>query len=144
MTVMEICVPDEIEVVRLVSASLPGLDFHFSCPHPKIVLLKNLVDISNTGWAQMLILGKQPRCVHLFRSPDEKTCGQLDDSSLDERIDVFDMPTKRRIPLKAMLVPVLGHNPFTRSNKTTYLIHDVIAYLNELLLTGAVLFSKIS
>jgi hypothetical protein len=109
-----------------------------------IVLVKNLPDIGNTDLAQMLILRKQQRCVHLFHSPLEKTLSKLDDGPLDERIDAFDMPTKRFMRLKAMSVPVLNCNPFARANTMTHPFRNSIEYLKELLLTGAVLFNKIS
>lgn len=90
------------------------------------------------------MLGKQQRCLDLFHSPLQKTLTQLDDSNLDERINAFGMPTKRTMSLKRMPMPVLSHNPLTRAKATTHPIRHFIAHLNELLLTGASLFNKIS
>jgi hypothetical protein len=82
--------------------------------------------------------------MHLFHSPFQKTMSQPDDLGLDERIDDLLMVTARTMPLKPMLVPVLGHSTFTKVNSTIHRIRDFIAYLNKLLPTGAELFSKIS
>jgi hypothetical protein len=79
MKMTEICVPDEIRAVSLMGASLFGIAFRFSCHSPKIVLLKDLLDISNTDWTKMFILEKPRGCMYLFHSPLEKALSQLDD-----------------------------------------------------------------
>jgi hypothetical protein len=67
-----------------------------------------------------------------------------DNRSLDERLDNLLMTTMRMMPLKSILVRVIGNSPFTMVSGTIRPIRNFIAFLTKRLLTHALLFSKMS
>jgi hypothetical protein len=65
---MKICTPDQIRVVSKLAASIWKLHLRLSFARPEIVFLKNLCDVTDTDYTEMVIFREQSYRMHFLKS----------------------------------------------------------------------------
>jgi hypothetical protein len=80
--------------------------------------------------------------VRLYYFPFHETISQPEDRIVDSGSNDFAIPSMRTMPLKLMIISVIGDNSFASMDVTAHLICNFLAYLDKLSLSSAIVFGK--